>query len=201
MRHARLRKGRAWEAEERERAREAEDRENARQFELRKMEMEMRKVEMQAAQAQQSGTVGGASDWPPLNTGWDNSQAGRTKKFGDMLKHVLPPIPNETTELPQFFDTVEKLYNMYQVPDDLQSQLLIPMLNILAKSLIVRMPAADMGKYSKIKSFLLSELTPQSTNLVLIMRLKFLTKRGCCLQPSGCGICCSTICVSWCRYV
>ena len=52
---------------------------------------------------------------------------------------------------------------MYQVPDDLQSQLLIPMLNTRATSLIVRMPAADMGKYSKIKSFLLSEfkLTPQ----------------------------------------
>ena len=162
MRHARLRKGRAWEAEERERAREAEDRENARQFELGKMEMDMRKVEIQTAQAQQSGTVGG-SDWPPLNTGWGNSLAGRTKKFGDMLKHVLPPMPNETAELPQFFDTAEKLYNMYQVPDDLQSQLLIPMLNRRAKSLIVRMPAADMGKYSKIKSFLLSEfkLTPQ----------------------------------------
>jgi len=42
------------------------------------------------------------------------------------------------------------------------------------------MPAADMGKYSKIKSFLLSEFKfHRSTNLVLIMRLKFLTKRGC----------------------
>jgi len=51
-----------------------------------------------------------------------------------MLKHVLPPMPNETAELPQFFYTVEKLYNMYQVADDLQSQLLIPMLNRQAKS-------------------------------------------------------------------
>jgi len=43
-------------------------------------------------QAQQSGVAVGGSHWPPLNTGWDNSLAGRTKKYGDMLKHVLPPM-------------------------------------------------------------------------------------------------------------
>jgi len=48
----------------------------------------------------------------------DNSLAGRTKKFGDALRHVLPHMPSEHTELPQFFDTVEKLFKIYQVPAD-----------------------------------------------------------------------------------
>jgi len=70
--------------------------------------MEMRKVEIQAAQVWQSAV--GGSDWPPLNTGWDNFLAGRTKMYGDMLKHVLSPMPNETAELPQFFDTVGRIF-------------------------------------------------------------------------------------------
>ena len=50
--------------------------------------------------------------------------AGRTKKYGETLKHVLPSMPAETAELPQYFDTVEKLYAMYEVPVDLQAKLL-----------------------------------------------------------------------------
>ena len=63
-----------------------------------------------------------------LSRTWDESLAGRTKRFGDTLKHVLPPMPHEIAELPQFFDTVEKLYSIYEVPVDLQAKLLIPLL-------------------------------------------------------------------------
>ena len=40
---------------------------------------------------------------------WDDSLAGKTKRYGDTLKHVLPQMPKEIGELPQFFDIVEKL--------------------------------------------------------------------------------------------
>ena len=65
----------------------------------------------------------------------DNSLAKRTKQYGDTLKYVLPSMPREIAELPQFFDTVEKLYEMYQVPADLQAKFLIPLLTDKAKSM------------------------------------------------------------------
>jgi len=93
----------------------------------------------------------------------DNSLAKRTKQYGDTLKHVLPSMPREIAELPQFFDTVEKLYEMYQVPADLQAKLLIPLLTDKAKSMIVRMSVTSMENYEEVKLFLLAEykLTPR----------------------------------------
>jgi len=66
-------------------------------------------------------------------------------------------MPAETAELPQYFDIVEKLYAMYEVPVDLQAKLLVPLLNDRAKSVIGGMPVGDMKKYDELKRFLLAE--------------------------------------------
>jgi len=70
---------------------------------------------------------------------------------------------SEISELPQFFDTIEKLYQIYQVPDDLRAKLLIPKLSSRAQSIIVRMTAEDLQSYDEVKRFLLAEykLTPR----------------------------------------
>jgi len=93
----------------------------------------------------------------------DNSLAGRTKKFGDALRHVLPHMPNEHAELPQFFDTVEKHFTIYQVLADVRAKLLIPILSTQAKTIIGRMTSGDLMSYDKVKQFLLSKfrLTPK----------------------------------------
>ena len=71
-------------------------------------------------------------------------------------------MPTQNADLPQFFDTVEKLYDIYQVPADVQAKLLIPLMSNQAKS-IGRMTSTDLAEYDKIKKFLLSEfrLTPK----------------------------------------
>ena len=38
----------------------------------------------------------------------------QTKRFKEMMRHVLPKMPLESAELPQFYETVEKLYAMYE---------------------------------------------------------------------------------------
>ena len=83
--------------------------------------------------------------------------------FGDTLRHVLPAMSSEISELPQFFDTIEKLYQIYQVRDDLKAKLLIPKLSSRAKCIIVRMTAENLEKYDEVKKFLLAEykLTPR----------------------------------------
>ena len=52
---------------------------------------------------------------------------------------------------------------MYDVPDDIKSKLLIPVLTAQAKTLVNHMSVECMGKYSELKSFLLAEykLTPR----------------------------------------
>ena len=44
------------------------------------------------------------------------------------MRHVLPKMPQESAELPQFSEAVQKLYLMYEVPDEVQAKLLIPLL-------------------------------------------------------------------------
>ena len=52
---------------------------------------------------------------------------------------------------------------MYEVPDEVQANLLIPLLTTQAKSLVNRMSVKKMGVYTELKDFLLAEykLTPR----------------------------------------
>ena len=150
--------------------REAREADRERERELRRMELEKQKLETEI-QLAELRTQGGAAVNPPdlaLDTtqdgvgvtrapGFDNSLAGRTKRFGDTLMHVLPHMPSEHAEIPQFFDTVEKLFHIYEVPDDIQAKLLIPLLSSQAKAIIGRMTSTDLESCDKVKQFLLSK--------------------------------------------
>jgi len=81
----------------------------------------------------------------------------QTKRFGEMMRHVLPKMPQESAELPQFFETVKKLYAMYEVPAEVQAKILIPLLTAQAKSLVNQMTIDDMSRYFELKEFLLAE--------------------------------------------
>jgi len=107
---------------------QAEERRQQREHEIKKLELRSRTTgEVAETSIDESGDA---------NPGQiDNSLARRTKQYGDTLKYVLPSMPREIAELPQFFDTVEKLYEMYQVPADLQAKFLIPLLTDKAKSM------------------------------------------------------------------
>ena len=137
--------------------------------ELEKLRLEAdRDARLREAQ-RQSGTqgniveedepeAGGARGHPRLDT-----LAGRTKVFGDAMRHVLPTMPSENADIPQFFETVEKLFVMYEVPDDIKSKLLLPVLTAQAKALDNRMSVESIGTYAEVKRFLLAEykLTPR----------------------------------------
>jgi len=95
---------------------------------IRKMEIdrEFWLTELRAQGVEVTGAVGeSGAGYFAVNPKWDDTLAGRTKKYGETLKHVLPFMPAETAELPQYFDTVEKLYAMYELLVDLQAKLLV----------------------------------------------------------------------------
>ena len=65
---------------------------------------------------------------------WEETLAGRTKRYGETLRHVLPKMPTDVGEIPQYFESVENLFGIYDVPNDLWSKLIIPHLSDRTKS-------------------------------------------------------------------
>jgi hypothetical protein len=59
--------------------------------------------------------------------------AAQVKFFSNVLKNVMPKFPTDVADIPIFFNGVEKLFNSFQVPAELQSKLLLPYLSDKAK--------------------------------------------------------------------
>jgi len=117
------------------------------------LELELKKIELTARTQVGDDETGATDSAGATATSMDNSLTGRTKRFSDALRHVLPCMQSGHAERPQFFDTVEKLFKMYQVPADVQAKLLIPILSTQAKTIIGRMSGHDLESYDKVKQF------------------------------------------------
>jgi len=155
-----------------------------------KLEHEIRLVDLKARQAnpKNSEKVDGHTPSDPTGAG---NLALQTKKFGEIMRHVLPKMPLESAELPQFLETVEKLYAMYKVSAEVQAKLLIPLLTAQAKSLVNQMSIDDISKYDELKEFLLTDINSLlgSTRSDLKRLLKMPVRHTLCL-PLGYVICC-----------
>jgi hypothetical protein len=87
----------------------------------------------------------------------------RVKRFGDAIKHAMSRMPNDPIESVSFFDSLEKLYAIFEVPKYLKVTLLRPYLNVHARSLLTRFDSVHYNNYNRVKQFLLHEfhLCPQ----------------------------------------
>ena len=81
----------------------------------------------------------------------ENSLAAQTKRYGDILKHVLPRMPSDPGEIVNFFGTCENLWELYDDPNGLRAKLLLPLLTAKAKLLINRLMLLAM--FSRSKTF------------------------------------------------
>ena len=72
-------------------------------------------------------------------------------------------MPSESAELPAYFDTVENVFVVYDVSNNLKAKLILLPLSFRAKFVIYRLIAAQMDDYDEHKSFLLAQfkLTPR----------------------------------------
>jgi len=102
--------------------RREENRRRDRENEIREMELQRQRAKDEAERKRQE------------------SMAGQTRFYGDALKHSLPKMGLDPTEFPSYFASVENLFSLYEVPPQLQSKLLIPMLNERSKSLLAKLP-------------------------------------------------------------
>jgi len=70
--------------------------------------------------------------------------ADRVKRYGSALKQCVSQMPNDATELPQFFESLEAMFRTFEVPDDLRAKLLLPFLSQKAKSVTSRLYAEEL---------------------------------------------------------
>jgi len=85
------------------------------------------------------------------------SMAGQTRFYGEALTHSVPKIGLDPFEFPSYFASVENLFSLYEVPPQLLSKLLIPMLNERSKSLLAKLPKERLDKYAEVRDYLLRE--------------------------------------------
>ena len=92
-----------------------------------------------------------------------NSLVERTRKVADSLKHVVVKMGEDPVEATMFFEGLENLYKLYDVPVELQSKLLLPLLNSKARQVTCRMSVDELDVYETVKTRVLSEfkLTPR----------------------------------------
>ena len=115
---------------------------------------------------------------------WEETLVGRTKRFGDTLRHVLPKIPTDVRQIPQYFENVEHLFDICEVPADLRSKLLITHLSERAKSLIGRLDVGSLDNYDEMKRNFCSgnlNLLRWSIKRDSIRLVSVSVKRMCCL--------------------
>ena len=121
-----------------------------------RLDHEIRMEELKSRQAK-PGDVERVDGQTPSDPSGAGNLALLTKRFGEMMRHFLPKMPQECAELPQFFETVEKLYAMYEISAEVQAKIIIPLLTVQAKILVNQMTIDNMSKYDELKEFLLTE--------------------------------------------
>ena len=92
----------------------------------------------------------------------DAALTSTTKRYCETLKYVLPRMPCESAELPAYFNTVENVFAVYEVPNSRKAKLILLLLSLRAKSVICRLTAVQTDDYDELKRFLLAQfkLTP-----------------------------------------
>jgi len=85
------------------------------------------------------------------------SLAGQTRFKGEALRHSLPKMGNDTTEFHAYFRAVENLFTLCEVPSQLQSKLVVPMLNERSKNLSAKLSKERLDDYKQVRDYLLRE--------------------------------------------
>lgn len=92
----------------------------------------------------------------------EKSVAYQVKYYGDAIRQMMPKFPTDPTDVPMYFECVEKLFDNFEVPGTIRGRVLMPGLNDHAKTLLFRLDQDKHHNYVAVRDFLLNEykLTP-----------------------------------------
>ena len=134
------------------------------ELELREKELDMKKAAKEKELALKEQELQRLKEKNEDDRKRKESMAGQTRFYGDALKHSLPKMGNDPSEFPSYFRAVENLFTLYEVPQQLQSKFLIPMLNERSKSLLAKLSKERLDKYEEVlRNYLLREFKLRPT--------------------------------------
>ena len=81
----------------------------------------------------------------------------KTTLYADAMKGSISRMPVEVVHILTYFKDVERLFEKFEVPDELKAHLLRPYLNDKAKILVSRMDPEKSNSYEEVKAMLLRE--------------------------------------------
>src|SRR5271165_1592698 len=80
----------------------------------------------------------------------------RLKKANDIMRGVLYPMSvNDACEIPTYFESAERLFEMNHIDEDLRVSLITPFLNDKSRRLLFSMSAEDLRTFEQLKAALL----------------------------------------------
>ena len=83
-----------------------------------------------------------------------NTLSARVKKYGDVLKQVLPHMPDDVAEVLAYWDSVDVIFSTYEVPAEIRAHLALPYLSAKAKSLMHRLTPDVVSDWEQLKDHL-----------------------------------------------
>jgi hypothetical protein len=93
----------------------------------------------------------------------EKSKETLLKRYGDLLKNTLTKQPDDDHDLPVYLNSVETVFALHGVPDEIRVTLLMPFLTQRARTILCRLPSDSIKTYDQMKAALLCEfkLTPK----------------------------------------
>ena len=153
------------EAEREQRDAERKQREEERKLEQAKLDLLMAQLEEEKAARLMREEAIAIEREQSVKTqrARDESPSRRIKKYGDLIRNVIPTMSELTVELPSFLESFEAICTSYSVPKNLWSNILRPHLTPKAVTILAKLSPAVMTDYQKVKVTLLKEfrLTPK----------------------------------------
>ena len=127
--------------------REAEEKRHAKADKLRKQEIELQRNQLDLQ-----------CDRDKREQEKQGNIASPVKWYGS----TLAKFPHDSTEIPAYFDNVERLFLSYEVPNTIRVKLLLPYLSEKCRTLVARLKSDEIDDYPAVCQFLLNEfkLTP-----------------------------------------
>ena len=119
---------------------EKKEREDAREFRLHEIKLKEKELQIQLDREKTS-----------------QSLVNKTKLYADAMKGSISQMPVEVVHFLTYFKDVERLFEKFEVPDELKAHLLRPYLNEKAKILVSRMDPEKSNSYEEVKVMLLRE--------------------------------------------
>jgi len=93
----------------------------------------------------------------------ENKLEVRLKRMSDLMRGLIPKFPDDLTKIPDYLNSIQRLFTLYSVSNDLKITLVTPHFSEKARLLLITLPPNEIESYEGFRDAILREfkLTPE----------------------------------------